>query len=182
MCSFFKYFTLQLVLVVSLLSCGVNGGTDKIEVSFIPDIYPYIDTIYANHHNNVPFFTFGQKKSDKLIFYTYGDCSSCFAKIIEWQNFVKANRDILSGVECALVLYSENVEILEFNLEKIDNSLPVYIDTSKTFSTYNNLPVVDSYMMLLDENNISVYSSANSNYSEKYHLKKLFNSLKYKLN
>ena len=179
MCSFFKYFTLQLVLVVSLLSCGVNDGTEKIEVSFHPDIYPYVDTLYANHNNKVPFFTFGQKKSDKLIFYTYGDCSSCFAKIIEWQNFVKANRDILSGVECALVLYSENVEILEFNLEKIDNSLTVYIDTSKIFSTYNNLPVVDSYMMLLDENNIPVYSSANSNKTEKYHLKKIYKTLKY---
>ena len=82
-------------------------------------------------------------------------------------------------MECALIVYSENVEILEFNLEKIDNSLPVYIDTSKTFSIYNNLPVVDSYMMLLDENNIPVYSSANSNKTEKYHLKKIYKTLKY---
>lgn len=136
----------------------------------MPEIFPYSDTIYANHLNTKPFFTLGETKQCKFIFYTNGDCSVCFAKIIEWQNFINANLDLFSkkNIKYALVIYSEQLDILEYNLEKVPNIFPIYIDTAQYFSTYNNLPLTQPSITLLDSNNVVMYSSL-TNKSKNYY-------------
>jgi homoserine O-acetyltransferase len=129
----------------------------------MPQIYPYVDTIYASHHNNIPFYTLGHTDVYKLIFYVYGDCSSCVAKISDFQDYVDRNSLLLKDVLCAVILYTENIEVLGYNLEKISNTLPLYIDTLKIFSSYNSAPFNESHIMLLNDSNKIIYSSIEAN-------------------
>lgn len=147
------------LIVYVIVSCNSNITVEYQEFSFMPEIYPYTDTVYAEHHNEMPFYNLGQIDKPKLIFYTYGDCSSCFSKIINWQKFVKDNFRLLENVEYAIVIYTERVEILEYNLEKIDNSIPLYIDTLQAFSNYNNTVVEESLIILLSNENRIMYST-----------------------
>lgn len=164
-----------IILFLAFISCSAMD--EGPEISFFPEIFPYVDTIYANHNNIVPFYALGQIKSNKLLFYTYGDCSFCLAKIVEWQNFVKSNKELFTDVQCALIIYTEKLEILEYNLERVDNSLPIYIDSLGKFPIYNSFPVKESQMLLLDKSNTIQYSSIDLNKPEDYHFKMIIKIL-----
>lgn len=176
--NYMKKLALFLLFGVGIISCKSDNTQDYIEYSFIPEIYPYTDTTYANHLNTIPFFLLGQEKHNKLIFYINGDCSVCFARIIEWQKFVSDNIDLLNKkqIKTALVIFSEQLDILEYNLEKIPNSLPIYIDTAQYFSTFNNIPLSQTTITLLDSNNIVKYTTSLS--SGKNYYKNLVQTIK----
>lgn len=173
-----KKTVLYLFLIFGIISCKPDSTQDYFEYSFIPEIYPYTDTTYAEHLNTILFFSFGQEKHDKLIFYINGDCSACFARIIEWQKFVSGNIDLLNGkqIKTALVIQSEQLDILEYNLEKIPNTLPIYVDTAQYFSTFNNIPLSQATITLLDSNNIVKYTTTPT--SGKNHYKSLIKTIK----
>lgn len=135
-----------------LASCSFNKD-ESIELSFMPDIYPYTDTVYASHYNNLPFYEFGQQKSSKLIFYVSGDCSSCFSRIVKWQKYLKTNELFFSDVAKAIVIETEQLPKLEYNLEKIENTIPIYIDTLNSFRTFNNLCVINSSSIFISHDN-----------------------------
>ena len=173
-------FLYSIGIVVSLLlfsSCDRHVNDGNIEVSFFPEIYPYVDTVYSKHNNTIDFLEFGGKENAKLLMYVYGDCSACFAKIIEFYDFVEDNRGVLDGVSCAIVAYSENVEILGYNLENLDNTLPIYVDTLQKFSTYNSLPLMESYMILVDKENKGLYYTQELSGNTKYHRRMIRKSL-----
>lgn len=173
-----KKLIFSLSLVFSLLSCNSTNTTNFTEFSFIPEIYPYTDTTYATHLNTTPFFSFGQEKFNKIIFYINGDCSACFAHIIEWQKFINKDMNLINKrkIKTALVIHSEELEMLEYNLEKIPNSLPIYIDTAQYFSIYNNVPLTQPSITLLDSNNMVVYRTLNT--SRKQYAKEIRKVLK----
>lgn len=170
-------YSLIIVLLLLFSSCDRNVNDANIEVSFFPEIYPYVDTVYSKHNNTVDFLEFGWHENEKLLMYVYGDCSACFAKIIDFCDFVEDNRALLDRVLCAIVVYSENVEILGYNLEKIDNTLPIYVDTLKKFSTYNSLPLIESYMILVDKENKGLYYTQELSNNTKYHRRMIRKSL-----
>lgn len=170
------------IICISILifSCNSSNKENYTVFSFIPEIFPYTDSIYANHLNAKPFFTLGEEKQSKLIFYINGDCSVCFARIVEWQNFINANSDLFNkkDIRYALVIYSEQLDILGYNLEKIPNTLPIYIDTAQYFSTYNNLPLTQPSITLLDSNNVVLYSSLTNKNKNKNYYKEIKKSVK----
>ncbi len=161
------------IIVTALISCNSHNDYSFQEFSFMPQIYPYVDTIYAKHHNNLPFYTLGQREMYKLIFYVYGDCSSCIAKIVDYQDYVKCNNNLLNNVQSVVILYTENIEVLEYNLEKINNTLPLYIDTLKIFSSYNNASFDESHILLLDSRNKIIYSSIEADDNDVNHFRKI---------
>ncbi len=165
-------------LLFSIISCKSDNSQEYFEYSFIPEIYPYTDTTYAGHLNTTPFFSLGQDKHEKLIFYINGDCSACFARIIEWQKFISDNRDLFNTnlIKTALVIHSEQLDILEYNLEKIPNTLPIYIDTAQYFSTFNNIPLSQATITFLDSNNVVKYSCSST--TGKKHYKNLIKTMK----
>ena len=167
-----------LVIIVVLFSCNSHKDYSFQEFSFMPQIYPYVDTIYASHHNNIPFYTLGQSDMYKLIFYVYGDCSSCVAKIADYQNYVKYNNHVLKNVQCIVIMYTENIEVLEYNLEKINNTIPIYIDTLKIFSSFNSAPFDESHILLLDNRNKIIYSSIEEDDIGVNHFRKVKKMLK----
>ena len=144
-----------------LSNCHQQSSTNFIQYSFIPEIYPYTDTIYARHLNTTPFFELGEYKTGKLIFYLNGDCSACFAQILEWQKFILEHKDLLDKkkIKTAIVIHSEQLDLLEYNLENIPNSIPIYIDTAQYFSTYNNVPPKQKSITFLDSNNVVIHST-----------------------
>lgn len=166
-----------LIIVAAFVSCNSHKDYSFQEFSFMPQIYPYVDTIYANHNNNIPFYTLGQTDVYKLILYVYGDCSSCVAKISGFQDYVDRNGFLLKDVLCSVILYTENIEVLGYNLEKISNTLPLYIDTLKIFSSYNSAPFDESHIMLLNDSNNIIYSSIEDNEIGVNHLRKVKNML-----
>lgn len=163
-----KFFILAAISFFA--SCSNKPDSLPLVYSFTPNIYPYSDTVYANHLNLIPFFSLGQQKTNKIIFYLNGDCSACFAKIINWQKFVTGNIETFNAknIITAVVIHTENLEMLEYNLEKIDNSLPIYIDTLQSFSLYNSIPTYEPSIVLLDSNNIVLYSTLNHSNSKHY--------------
>lgn len=44
-----------------------------------------------------------------IIFYVYGDCSSCVAKISDFQDYVHLNDFLLKDVLYAMILVTENI-------------------------------------------------------------------------
>ncbi len=161
-----------------LLSCKTNDNQNLTEYSFMPEIYPYTDTIYAEHLNTVPFFSLGEEKNGKIIFYLNGDCSACFVQITDFQKFVESHKDLLNKKEIrtAVVIHSEQLDMLEYNLENIPGTLPIYIDTAQYFSTYNSVPLLQTSMALLDSNNAVIYSSLT--HPGKNHYKKMVQAVK----
>lgn len=173
-----KFYALPIILF--LLACKPVSNDVPVEYSFISEIYPYTDTIYATHVNIIPFFTFGQKNNDKIVFYLDGDCSACYARIIEWQKFIVDNGDLLSekNIQTALIIHTEKLDMLEYNLESIPNLLPIYVDTAQYFATYNSIPLLKSSVTLLDSNNIVLYSSLNKSKANTNHYKELVKVIK----
>lgn len=149
-----------LLILVMTVSCISNNTRNSQVFSFIPDVFPYTDTIYAKHLNDMPFYTFGQQNLPKIIFFIGNDCSACFAQITKWQNYIEKNRALFHGIAKAIVIQTEQLEMLEYNLEKINNSLPIYIDTSKCFSTYNNLGEINvPNIITMDKENRHLYTT-----------------------
>lgn len=143
-------------MVFTLFSCNFNNARNCQEFAFMPDVYPYTDTVYANHHNEIPFYKLGQQQQLKLIFYVGGDCSACFAQIAKWQQYVEKNKDLLDDVAKAIVIQTEQIEMLEYNLEKIKNTLPIYIDTARILQTYNNIDNGNTISFLLNQSNFII--------------------------
>lgn len=164
-----------IMIIVVLFSC--NPHENYQEFSFMPQIYPYIDTIYAKHNNNTPFFNLGQSNMYKLVFYVYGDCSSCIAKIVDYQEFVEKN-GLLKEAHCVVILYTENIDVLGYNLEKISNALPLYIDTMKIFSSYNGVPFDESNLLLMNDKNEIIYSSIEADGTDVNHFRRIRNMLR----
>ena len=162
------YFFRGLMFLVCLYSC--NRAKFHQEYTFIPYVYPYFDTMSYKHLNTLSFFSFGQQKFPKLVFYIDGDCSACFAKIIEWQKFVVMHSGLMEkrNIQTAIVLNTEQLDMLEYNLESIESILPIYIDTAQYFSTYNGIPYLRPSVALLDSNNRLVYSTLFSKKQDKY--------------
>lgn len=141
-------------MALMIISCISNNIRDYHELSFIPEIYPYTDTVYSNHFNETSFYKFGEQHKYKLLFYVSGDCSVCFAQIPKWQKYVSDNNEILNKVAKAIVIQTEQLQMLEYNLERINSSLPIYIDTANILFTYNNIPDRKSvFSILLNEDN-----------------------------
>ena len=141
-------------MTLMIISCVSNNIKDYQEFSFIPEIYPYADTIYSDHFNETPFYKFGEQHKYKLLFYVSGDCSVCFAQIPKWQKYVSDNTELLNKVAKAIVIQTEQLQMLEYNLERINNSLPIYIDTANILFTYNNIADRKSvFSILLNEDN-----------------------------
>lgn len=165
-----QYYVVMIILLIT--GCKSGNDMEGKEISFMPDIYPYVDTIYANHNNQQQFYKLGLSNNKKIIFYTDGDCGVCFHKIVQWQNFINNYREQINGVDYAIVIQTEILSRLEYNLERIDNSIPIYIDTTKCFSIYNNIPAINPKILVLDEQNAVKYY-AEDKFNEKRVLRRL---------
>lgn len=159
-----KPYLVLAIMMMILVGCEFGMNSEDKEISFMPDIYPYVDTIYSNHNNQTPFYDFGQNKNKKILFYTNGDCGACFHQIKQWQEFININKGQIEGISYALVIQTDNLSRLEYNLEKINNSIPIYIDTDNSFSIYNSIQAMQPQTFVLDEHNNIKYHTAKLNF------------------
>jgi len=162
-----------LLMALMIISCISNNIRNYHEFSFIPEIYPYTDTVYSNHFNETSFYKFGQQDKPKLLLCTNGDCSVCFAQISEWYKYLKDSKKLFEDVAIAIVIQTDNIHMLEYNLEKIDNFLPIYIDTTEALQIYNMIDYNSSTSLLLSQENYIIGEVAElDKYKRKIH--KLF--------
>ncbi|MBQ7773289.1 MAG: hypothetical protein IJ383_04410 [Bacteroidales bacterium] len=155
-----QYYYIVLITIL-ITGCKSGNDMDSKEISFMPDIFPYVDTIYAKHNNQQQFYKLGLSNNKKIIFYTNGDCGTCFHQIVQWQEFINNYSEQIYGVDYVIVIQTEVLPRLEYNLERIDNSIPIYIDTMQCFSVYNNMPTINPQILVLDEQNVVIYYAEN---------------------
>ena len=162
-----------LLMALMIISCISNNIRDYHEFSFIPEIYPYTDTIYSDHFNETSLYKFGLQNKPKLLLCANGDCSVCFAQISKWHRYLKERENLFKDVAIAIVIQTDNTQMLEYNLEKIDNFLPIYIDTTKALQNYNMIDYYSSTSLLLSQENYIIGEGVElDNYKRK--INKLF--------
>lgn len=172
-----KYVFLIACFVALLFGCGRQTSSDLEyanweECVFVPMIYPYAG-------NNTPdtaalsFWKWGEKKQMKLIALIYGDCGSCFAQLEQWQTYLDYYKKEYEQIPFAAVVYTDNLLILEYNLEKLNSPLPIYIDTMRYFIQSNNLTETDQCYALLDSTNRVLYSTIGEKTAERKVHKKM---------
>ena len=54
------------IMIIILYNCSSNTYINQTEIAFTPDVFPYVDTIYAEHCNQLPFYKLGQQPNKKL--------------------------------------------------------------------------------------------------------------------
>lgn len=84
-------------------------------------------TILISNHDNMLLFTFD------------GDCGYCVNKLKEYDSIYQSNMKDYGNIKCLAILNTKNKHILEYHLEKVNISIPVFIDTSSVFLSQNNI-------------------------------------------
>ncbi len=168
---------LALFCLLTVSGCSIQPDTPAWEECvFMPDIKLWEGT---PHNSSYPhsFYKFGEENKMKFLVLIQGDCSFCLSKIKTWEEYFHTYRKEYENVAYAVVIYTDDVVLLKYNLEKMNTSLPAYIDTMNSFEQSNNIVVDPHFFALLDHNNKVLYSTLDNEEKMKRSHKKIMKIL-----
>ncbi len=106
---------------------------------------------YSNHLTSL------LSAGDKTLLFIYdGNCGYCVNKLRECNSLYLANRKDYNQHNCLAILNTRDKYVLEYHLEKLDLTIPVFIDTGSFFLTSNNIKD-NNVCFVLDLHNTVVY-------------------------
>lgn len=176
-----KPYNIIIVLLALNLFCGCCRQ-QKLpvweECVFMPQIYLWEGSVENNEEYPRSFYNFGKEDKQKFIVLVQGDCSYCLGKIKTWEEYFNIYKEEYKNVAAAVVVYTDDLIILEYNLEKINPSLPIYLDTMRSFEQSNNIKPTARFFVLLDTENKVLYSSVDKEEKMKKSHRKMMKILK----
>lgn len=92
---------------------------------------------------------------DKLLLFTYdGNCGYCVNKLRLCDSLYRVNRKEYNNINCLAILSTKDKYILEYHLEMLNITIPIFIDTSSLFLSSNNITNNNTCFVLDSSNNV----------------------------
>lgn len=121
---------IALFLLCVLTNCADNNRKEAVRLE-IP-LYRMI-----NYSNDLTSLILTQEK--RLVFTFDGNCGHCTRKLQQCDSLYQAERAEHGNLNCFAILNTRDKFILEYHLEKLALSIPVFIDTGSFFLSENNI-------------------------------------------
>lgn len=121
-------------VIILFLVCVLTNCTDEKKEAVRLEVP--LDRM-INYSNNLTSLILTQEKM--LVFTFDGNCGYCVQKLQQCDSLYQAKRIEHGNLNCLAILNTHDKFILEYHLEKLALSIPVFIDTGSFFLSENNI-------------------------------------------